>query len=64
LSLGKIDDYDGFGIGHMPLARSTFSSWHPELVMKTTVALTSWMDISYGSSLKAECGETRTEFSL
>jgi len=38
LKLGGIDDPDGFGIGHLPLTRSTFSSWHPELLTRTAVA--------------------------
>ena len=29
LSLGGIDDPDGFGVGHLPLSRGTFSSWAP-----------------------------------
>ena len=29
LSLGKIDDADGFGVGHLPLSRSTFAAWTP-----------------------------------
>ena len=29
LSLGAIDDPDGFGVGHLPLSRGTFGSWMP-----------------------------------
>ena len=29
LSLGRIDDPDGFGVGHLPLSPSTFGSWLP-----------------------------------
>ena len=29
LSLGSINDPDGFGIGHLPLSRGTFGSWLP-----------------------------------
>ncbi len=29
LSLGSIDDPDGFGVGHVPLLGGTFGSWLP-----------------------------------
>jgi hypothetical protein len=29
LNLGTINDVDGFGVGHLPLSRSEFSSWGP-----------------------------------
>jgi hypothetical protein len=29
LSLGSINDPDGFGVGHVPLSRATFGSWLP-----------------------------------
>jgi hypothetical protein len=29
LSLGHIDDPDGFGVGHLPLSLGTFGSWLP-----------------------------------
>ena len=29
LSLGTIDNPDGFGVGHLPLSRGTFGSWLP-----------------------------------
>ena len=29
LSLGRVDDPDGFGVGHLPLSRGTFGSWLP-----------------------------------
>lgn len=29
LSMGSIDDKDGFGIGHIPLERTEFNSWRP-----------------------------------
>jgi hypothetical protein len=29
LSLGSINDPDGFGVGHLPLSRGTFGSWAP-----------------------------------
>ena len=32
LSLGNVNDQDGFGMGHMPLTKSAFASWHPILV--------------------------------
>lgn len=29
LSLGSIDDKDGFGVGHVPLTRKGFEDWKP-----------------------------------
>lgn len=29
LTLGKIDDPDGFGMGHLPLSRDGFRAWQP-----------------------------------
>lgn len=29
LSLGSVDDKDGFGIGHLPLERAGFDKWRP-----------------------------------
>jgi hypothetical protein len=29
LSIGSINDKDGFGIGHIPLERKEFNSWKP-----------------------------------
>jgi hypothetical protein len=29
LSMGSIDDPDGFGVGHLPLSRGSFGSWLP-----------------------------------
>jgi len=37
LSLGGIDDPDGFGIGHIPIPEKDFSSWQPELLTITMV---------------------------
>ena len=37
LTLGRIDDPDGFGVGHLPLSRSALFAWHPVLVSRTTV---------------------------
>jgi len=37
LELGRIDDPDGFGMGHVPLKPETFSGWGPELFMVGTV---------------------------
>jgi hypothetical protein len=31
LTLGSIDDPDGFGVGHLPLSCATFGSWLPDL---------------------------------
>ncbi len=38
LTLGKIDDPDGFGIGHLPISEATFSSWAPVFLSQQTVA--------------------------
>jgi hypothetical protein len=32
LSLGSINDKDGFGIGHTPLARKGFEDWKPVII--------------------------------
>ena len=37
LSLGSVNDADGFGIGHMPLAAPTFSSWEPRFLRASSV---------------------------
>ena len=37
LTLGKIDDVDGFGIGHLPLSRSTFAAWTPIRIRRESV---------------------------
>ena len=37
LGLGKIDDADGFGIGHLPLSRSTFAAWVPVRIQRELV---------------------------
>jgi hypothetical protein len=38
LVVGTIHDTDGFGIGHMPLATSTFASWEPRLIRRAEVS--------------------------
>lgn len=38
LSLGKIDDPKGVGLGHLPLREAGFLAWQPILITKTTVA--------------------------
>lgn len=38
LTLGTIHDADGFGVGHLPLSRKVFQSWHPEFVTKSSVS--------------------------
>jgi len=38
LSLGSIDDPDGFGIGHLPLSQQGFSQWNPVFVIKDEVS--------------------------
>jgi len=37
LSLGSIDDPDGFGVGHLPLSRSTFAGWVPIRICRETL---------------------------
>jgi hypothetical protein len=37
LTLGKIDDVAGFGIGHLPLSRSTFAAWTPIRIQRESV---------------------------
>lgn len=37
LTLGGIDDKDGFSIGHMPLSRQTFASWDPIFLSQQSV---------------------------
>jgi hypothetical protein len=37
LSLGSVKDPDGFGIGHMPISKSEFSSWQPEFIARSKV---------------------------
>jgi hypothetical protein len=37
LSVGTIDDPDGFGMGHLPISRNEFQSWHPVLIMQSKV---------------------------
>jgi len=37
LSLGSIDDLDGFGVGHLPLSRGTFGSWLPARIQNDPV---------------------------
>lgn len=38
LTLGTINDREGFGVGHLPLSRKEFQSWRPVLVMKSSIA--------------------------
>lgn len=38
LSLGGVDDPDGFGMGHLPLSKNAFAEWRPVLVQDGTVA--------------------------
>jgi hypothetical protein len=38
LTLGSINDPDGFGVGHLPVTPGTFSSWHPVLIARTAVS--------------------------
>jgi hypothetical protein len=37
LTLGTIDDPDGFGMGHLPVSRDQFRAWHPVFITKTAV---------------------------
>ena len=38
LTLGTIHDAGRLGIGHLPLAESTFRSWEPQLLAQSTVS--------------------------
>jgi hypothetical protein len=38
LTLGAIDDKDGFSIGHLPLSRQTFASWDPVFLSQQSVS--------------------------
>jgi hypothetical protein len=37
LSLGSLNDPDGFGMGHLPLSREGFAEWKPALITKDEV---------------------------
>jgi len=37
LTLGQIDDKQGFSIGHLPLSRKTFASWQPVFLSQQSV---------------------------
>ncbi len=37
LTLGGVDDPDGFGIGHLPIQEAEFRSWEPQLLAQTAV---------------------------
>jgi hypothetical protein len=37
LSLGSIQDEDGFGIGHLPISRSEFEAWDPQFLQSVGV---------------------------
>ncbi len=38
LTLGGINDKDGFSIGHMPLSKETFASWQPVFLSQQSVS--------------------------
>ena len=38
LTLGSINDKDGFGIGHLPLSREEFESWKPLFLTQQSVS--------------------------
>ena len=48
LSLGSIHDADGFGMGHLPLARKSFGAWLPMFVQDGQVAKKNWMGMKCG----------------
>ncbi len=52
LTLGKIGDADGFGVGHLPLSRGTFASWAPVPIQREPVT----EEELEGYSLWAESG--------
>jgi len=37
LTFGKMDDSDGFGIGHLPLSRGSFATWLPVRIQHSPV---------------------------
>jgi len=37
LTLGSINDSDGFGMGHIPVDEDGFASWKPQLLLVQTV---------------------------
>jgi hypothetical protein len=37
LTLGSINDNDGFGFGHLPIVRELFASWEPVLITTETL---------------------------
>lgn len=37
LSVGTIDDPDGFGMGHLPISLTEFQTWDPVLIMRSKV---------------------------
>ena len=37
LSLGSMDDKDGFGMGHLPLARKEFANWQPVFLFQASI---------------------------
>ena len=37
LSLGSINDKDGFGMGHLPLSRKAFANWQPIFLFQSSV---------------------------
>jgi len=37
LSLGSINDKDGFGMGHLPLSRKAFANWQPIFLFQSAV---------------------------
>jgi hypothetical protein len=38
LTLGKLDDKDGFSIGHLPLSRTSFAAWKPVFLSQQSVS--------------------------
>ena len=38
LTLGKPDDPDGFGVGHLPLRAAAFHAWRPMLISEGSVS--------------------------
>jgi len=37
LTMGSITDSDGFGIGHMPVSKTEFSSWKPQFIQHSSI---------------------------
>jgi hypothetical protein len=54
LSLGRLGEPGGFGIGHVPMREQAFQQWHPILIATSDVtsdeseAYTTWKEVGGG----------------